>query len=125
MPKGKGTYGSKRGRPKYKSKTDLRMEKAEDDYATKVFYDPNHPDRDLINRVLADEYNQKYGKKLKADDSYGFLRPDEISGITKKDIKRAIKKVFLNPKKYSRTSREINMKIPYKKSKAYNRKFRR
>jgi len=117
--------GKQGARKKWKSQSDIRHEKIEDEYANRVFNDPNHPDKDLINRVLADEFNEKYGKKLKADDTYGFLRPDEISGYTKDDIKRAIKKAFEKPAKYGRTTSEINMKIPYKKSKAYKGKFRR
>ena len=69
---------------------------ADDEYVSKVFNDPDHPDTKKIKKALAEENNKKHGTNLKAEDITNFSM-DDVRRVAdkarKKDvIKAAVKK---------------------------------
>jgi len=69
---------------------------ADDEYVSKVFNDPDHPDTNKIKKALAEENNKKHGTNLKAEDITNFSM-DDVRRVAdkarKKDvIKAAVKK---------------------------------
>tara|TARA_B100000902_G_scaffold270724_1_gene256597 strand:+ start:248 stop:1609 length:1362 start_codon:yes stop_codon:yes gene_type:complete len=49
---------------------------ADDEYVSKVFNDPDHPDTNKIKKALAEENNKKHGTNLKAKDITNFTMAD-------------------------------------------------